>query len=258
MRVLLSALTFLMSVSAIAQTPYLQVGEAKNKKSSIALTLPSAAPASAGAALSIIQQTVQSDLEFTDQFRILAEAGFPKKQIINKSDLAFPEWAKAGADFVSYGSFTQEGAHITYEFHFMGVGSTQEVLGKRYTAEASDLKPLAHSIANDIVNAITGKKGIFTSRIAFICDKSGKKEIYTSAYDGSDVRQVTRLKSLAMSPAWSPDGKRIGFSVYNRHSDNTKNIDLFEYDFVSGKLTLLSNRKGINSGINSGINLGTK
>ncbi len=249
MRILFPTLALLTSLAASAESTYLQVGEAKTKKSSIALTLPSATPASASAALAIIQQTIQTDLEFTDQFRILPESGFPKKQIANTSELAFSDWAKAGADFVSFGSFSNDGEHLTYEFHFMGVGSNQEVLGKRYTADASDLKSLAHAMANDIVNAITGKKGIFISRIAFVCDKSGKKEIYTSAYDGSDLRQVTRLKSLAMSPAWSPDGKRIGFSVYNRHSDNTKNIDLFEYDFSSGKLTLLSNRKGINSGV---------
>ena len=249
MRALISTLAFLTSIAASAQSTYLQVGEAKTKKSSIALSLPSTHPEMASAALSVIHRTIQADLEFTDQFRILPESGFPKKQIATKTDLVFPDWAKAGVDFVSFGSFSSEGAHVAYEFHFMGVGSNQEVLGKRYTADASDLKALAHAIANDIVNAITGKKGIFTSRIAFICDKSGKKEIYTSAYDGSDLRQVTRLKSLSMSPAWSPDGKRIGFSIYNRHSDNTKNIDLFEYDFGSGKLTLLSNRKGINSGI---------
>ncbi|NDG83514.1 MAG: hypothetical protein EBX52_00565 [Proteobacteria bacterium] len=197
----------------------------------------------------MVEQTIRSDLEFTDQFRFLPEAGLPKKQITGTSDLSYPDWAKAGVDYLGWGAFSVESGKLAYEFHLAGIGANKELIGKRYLSEQSNPKTLAHAIASDIMNAVTGKKGIFNTRIAFVCDLSGKKEIYTSAFDGSDLRQVTRLRSLSMAPAWSPDGGKIGFSVYNRHSDGNKNLDLYEYDLGTGKVSLLSNRKGINSGV---------
>jgi TolB protein len=236
------------TLDAYSQSTYLKVGEAKTKKPVIALTAGSASSENASARLKIVSQTITADLAFTDQFKLLPEAGFAQPKVTGLTDIKFPEWAKAGADYVSFGTFAEEKGQIVYEFHLVNIGSNHEAIAKKFIADKDDAKTLGHAIANDIVQAITLKRGIFLTRIAFICDKSGKKEIYTSAFDGSDVRQVTRLRSLSMGPAWSPDGTRLAFSVYNRHSDNVKNIDMYEIAFKTGALRLLSNRKGINSG----------
>ncbi|MBU6154914.1 MAG: PD40 domain-containing protein [Bdellovibrionales bacterium] len=241
-------LLILLAPVAYGQSTYLQVGEAKTKKPVIALTPNSTAKESAKAALAIIEQTVRSDLEFTDQFRMLPDSAFPQTSIASLSELKTGDWAKTGSDYVGFGSFSESKGTSALEFHLASVGGGNEILAKRYTTDSGEWKTLGHTIANDIVFAITGKKGIFLTRIAFVCDKSGKKEIYTSAFDGTDIRQVTRLRSLSMAPSWSPDGTKIAFSVYNRHSGNIKNIDLFEYQFRTGVLKLLSNRSGINSG----------
>lgn len=231
-----------------AQSTYLKVGEAKLKKPVIAFMPASANNENAQARLKIVNQTIAADLAFMDQFKILPEAGFAQVKISTLSEIQFADWAKAGADYVSFGTFSEEKNQLTYEFHLVNIGSNHEAIAKKFVADRDEAKLLGHAIANDIVQAITLKRGIFLTRIAFVCDKSGKKEIYTSAFDGSDVRQVTRLRSLSMGPAWSPDGNRLAFSVYNRHSDNVKNIDMFEIQFKTGALKLLSNRKGINSG----------
>jgi TolB protein len=249
LRTLIAILWFASPVGALAESTYLQVGEARAKKPSIALTGGKAASASESGLVEQIDKRIRTDLEFVDSFRLLERESFVKGPALDadgKPDST--AWIQAGADHVATGSFSRSGAQAVYEFRLFSTASKSEILSKKYLGDPSSPTILAHTIANDIVRAITGKQGIFLTRIAFVCDKTGKKEIYSSSFDGSDIRQITRLRSLAMAPAWSPDGTRIAFSVYNRHSDNTKNLDLFEYDFKSGRYHLLSNRKGINSG----------
>jgi TolB protein len=216
--------------SALAQSTYLQVGEARAKKPGLVLVPAKPANPIDSGILDQIEKRIRADLEFTDAFRLLSSE------------------SESGVDHVGTASFSKEGSQLQFEFRLRSTGSKSEILSKKYLGDPASPAVLAHTVANDIVFAITGKKGIFLTRIAFVCSKTGKKEIYSSSFDGSDLRQVTRLRSLAMAPAWSPDGTRIAFSVYNRHSDNTKNLDLFELNFKSGALRLLSNRKGINSG----------
>ena len=68
----------------------------------------------------------------------------------------------------------------------------------------SDPKTIAHTFANNIVEALTGLPGIFLTKIAISCDRTGKKEIYVMNFDGTEVKQVTRHRSIAFAPAWSP------------------------------------------------------
>ncbi len=222
-------LAFLTALHSQGQTTAISVGEAKTKKPIIQLVTPQQTGTELTAEVGKIMKLIESDLVFTDQFKILSSAG-------------------TEADFTTSGVIKADGSRIVYEFHMKQSAAEKEILAKRYTADREEFKTLAHTIANDMVQAITGKKGIFLSKIAFTCDRTGKKEIYTMNYDGTEVRQITKIRSIAVGPAWSPDGNRLAFSVFNRHADNTKNIDLFEYDFSQGSLKMLSNRKGLNSG----------
>lgn len=232
---------------AFAQSNYLKVGDAKVKKSVVAILTP-ASDGTRSADAKLVAKTIQDDLEFVDFFRMIPPQAFPQTAIATPADVKYAEWIKVGADYVGFSQFKIEGSRISFEFHLASAGGNSEAFAKRYSADSNELKIMAHTAANDIVQNITGKKGIFLTKLAFQCDKGGKKEIYTSNFDGSDVRQLTHLKSIAMSPAWSADGNKIAFSVYNRHADNVKNIDLFEFNFKTGAMRPLSNRKGINSG----------
>lgn len=245
---LVVGLIFFAVHSANAQPVSVAVGEAKVKKSVVALTPSNFANDNAAAQAAKIEKTIEDDLNFTAQFNLLPKGGFAQPKIASFDEVKFGDWAKTGTDYLGFSTTKIESGKVIYEFHLANIGGNKEVLGKRYTSDTDDIKVLAHSVANDIVQAITGRKGIFLTKIAFACDKTGKKEIFTMNFDGSDVRQITKLHSLAMGAAWSPDGTKIAFSVYNKHTNNVKNIDLFEYSFKGGSLKLVSNRKGINSG----------
>ena len=122
-----------IGTSSHAQTTSIAVGEAKTKKPMIILAQPGTTSSELTAQISQIQKTIESDLEFTDQFRVSR----PSEGLVS--------------DYTSSGNVKSEGGHIVYEFHFTQVGGGKEILGKRYTSDLQDYKTLAHSIANDIV-----------------------------------------------------------------------------------------------------------
>src|SRR4030067_781583 len=73
----------------------------------------------------------------------------------------------------------------------------------------ADLRKIAHKFADDVMESLTGERGIFDTRFLFASNISGSKEIYMSDYDGYNTRQITRNGSINLSPQWSPDGRRI-------------------------------------------------
>ena len=107
------------------------------------------------------------------------------------------------------------------------VGSPQ-VLGKQYTdaATADAARMIAHKFADEIIFRLGGGvPGIAESKIYFVSDRSGHKEIWAMDYDGSNQHQITHLGSISLSPRISPDGSRLAFSSLDQ--DELGNPDVF-------------------------------
>jgi TolB protein len=229
-----------------ANTPYIPVGSAKTKKTVIAF------PEIKGdkALGRTINETATNDLAFMDLFKFLSPSAFvePATAGITLDQFKLTDWTSIQAEFVLKASAKIEGKNLILEAHLYDTFGSKEVLAKRYVADSSEVKTVAHTLANDVVTALTGLPGIFLTKIAMSCDRTGKKEIYVMDFDGTDVKQVTHHRSIAFAPAWSPSGTRIAYSLYTRHRNNVKNIDLYEYDFEGNSVRMLSNRKGMNSG----------
>ncbi len=229
-----------------ASAPYIPVGSAKTKKTIIAF------PDIKGdtALGKQISDTAMNDLTFMDLFKFLPSSAFvePATAGINLDQFKLSDWTSIGAEFVLKASATTQGRIIVLEAHLYDTFGGKQVLAKRYVAAPSDIKTLAHTLANNVVEALTGLPGIFMTKIVMSCDRTGKKEVYSMNFDGTDVKQVTHHRSIAFAPAWSPDGNKIAYSLFTRHKNNIKNIDLYEFNFTNDTVRMLSNRKGINSG----------
>lgn len=101
----------------------------------------------------------------------------------------------------------------------------------------------AHAFANDIVEALTGVKGIAGSRIAFVATRSGHKEVYTVDSDGSNLVQQTNDGKLSVSPRLSADGRRLAYTGYQ-----SGYADVYEIDLGSGSRRRIMKYPGTNSG----------
>jgi TolB protein len=238
------------ATSAHADNVYIPVGSAKTKKTVIAFPQILTPDGSAVTASRTLDETLTNDLSFMDLFRFLPRTAFIEKQPagIAPNTFKLSDWTSISAEFLIKSSAVIQGDDLVLEGHLYDTYGAKEILAKRYVGLASDAKTIAHSFANNIVEALTGLPGIFQTKIAMSCDRTGKKEIYIMDFDGTNVKEVTRHRSIAFAPAWSPDGTRIAYSLFTKHRDNTKNIDLYEFDFTSATIRLLSNRRGINSG----------
>ncbi len=119
-----------------------------------------------------------------------------------------------------------------------GRGST--VLKKSYQGNA---RQAAHLFADDIVETLTGQKGIAASKIAFVSARSGKKEIYLADYDGANVQQLTKDGSISVAPAISPDARRLAYTGYQ-----SGYADIYLVDLTNGSRNRAIKFPGTNSG----------
>ncbi|MBW2290363.1 MAG: PD40 domain-containing protein, partial [Deltaproteobacteria bacterium] len=127
------------------------------------------------------------------------------------------DWTTVGADAFVEGTIEVDDRRFSVEFRIWDTGRCQRLLRKRYRQDVGlDPTALARRIADDVVEAFIGVRGVSASEIAFVSDRTGSKEIYLMDADGSRQRAVTANGSINNFPSWAPDGKSIAFTSY-RH-----------------------------------------
>lgn len=109
--------------------------------------------------------------------------------------------------------------------------------------DSSDLRDNASAFADDIVNAVTGERGIALSRIAFVSDKSGFKEIYVCDSDGQRVQQITRDRTVSVSPSLGPGAVLLAHTSYVSGFP-----DVYVTNLKDGERQCVINAPGTNSG----------
>jgi TolB protein len=115
------------------------------------------------------------------------------------------------------------------------------MLSRSYTG--ASLRRQAHAFADDIVLAITGKKGIAQTKIAFKVEApGGNGEIYVSDFDGHNALAVTHDDSIVAAPAWVPDKLALYYTSYK-----TGNPDIFYHNLSTGQRRIIAGYSGLNT-----------
>jgi TolB protein len=187
---------------------------------------------------------ISQDLEVSGLFRLIDPATFLENPVdsgITSDRINWNDWSLLGAEALIRGGFFQEEKGIRIETRLFDVIKGSFIAGKRYFGNADDLRLISHKFSDEVMYRLTGQKGIFLTKIAFVSDRSGKKEIYLMDYDGHNLTQVTNHRSITLSPAWSPDGKKIIFTSYKKG-----NPDVFMRELFYGRETRISHYSGLN------------
>ena len=114
------------------------------------------------------------------------------------------------------------------------------VLQKSYSG---DTRRAVHQFINDLVETVAGQKGIATSRIAFVANRTGHKEIYVADYDGANAVQLTHDNVISVSPNLSPDGRKLAYTGYQ-----SGYADIYLIDLASGARNRIIKYPGTNTG----------
>jgi TolB protein len=188
-----------------------------------------------------ITQVVQDDLKYSLYFR-LAEIDSFVLAILRNDLYNLDGWRELGVQYLLEGSVKIEEDKLKAEINLMDVLRKKVILTKRYQTAPKSYRALAHAIADDMVLNLTGHKGIFSTKIAYVSINAGHKEIYICDYDGHNPYPVTKDKSINLSPVWSPDGDKLTYTSYKKG-----NPDLWMTDLKSSQAKTLSAQSGLNS-----------
>ncbi len=146
----------------------------------------------------------------------------------------FAAWRQTGAEALIHGFVRRAGDDVIVEYRLYDVQSGGQIIGKRNdgkipvaTANVSNpaLRKLAHLFNDEAVLYYTGIPGVASTKIAYVSDRRGPKEIYVMDYDGYGEQRITNDGGLALSPAFSPLGSQIAYVSYRVH-DGIPNVDI--------------------------------
>ena len=187
-----------------------------------------------------IAEIIRADLTRSGQFRLIATTG---AALTADSPIAYDEWRTRGADFIAYGTVvrTAEGRFdIKYRLgDTVAKGSLDNALS---AGTEKELRRLSHQIADRIYEKITGIKGVFATRIAYVLKQGKTYELQIADADGQNPQVALRSREPIISPAWAPDGTRLAYVSF----ESGKPV-VYVHHLATSKRAPVANYKGNNS-----------
>jgi TolB protein len=192
-----------------------------------------------------VGDVVRMDLARSGKFKAL-----DKKDVVEfpsrGSDIKFPTWNLLKQAYIVVGRMTDaDGGAMRVEFELYDVAKQERMLGLAITGQRSDLRGVGHQIADLIYEKITGVRGAFWTRIAYVTAAGVSPNInyalMVADSDGYNPQVLVRSREPLLSPSWSPDGKKLAYVSFER-GDSA----IYIQEIATGSRQVVSNRKGIN------------
>ncbi|MFH1489046.1 MAG: Tol-Pal system beta propeller repeat protein TolB [Pseudomonadota bacterium] len=191
-----------------------------------------------------LPEILSNDLALSGYFTPMDKEAFLENDASpNLDSIQFRDWSVIGAELLLKAGYTTIGRSLEVEFRLYDVYRGRLLLGRRFLGKIEEQRQLMHRVGNEILRLLTGYRGMFLSRIAFVGNGTGHKEIYMADFDGHNVEGITSDRSIALFPKWSPKGDKL---IYNSYRDGGPRLYL--KDLKSGRVKGLSARKGLNIG----------
>lgn len=187
----------------------------------------------------LVNGVVKHDLEMSGQFRLIQPYGLGEQPIAS--------WQRAGADTVLNARVLPVGSdRYEVSFELLDVAlQGRLLLGNKYTVNANQLRALAHHMSDEVYFKLTGERGVFSTRIAYVLVQRGtgqtRYSLEVADMDGYHPQSLLISSEPIMSPTWSPDGRQIAYVSFEK-----KHAQIFSVEVATGRRRLLTDFSGIN------------
>lgn len=194
-----------------------------------------------------ISDIISNDLASSGRF-----APLEKRDLISQphegQQVNFADWRLLRSEGLLIGKVSsQDGENYQVQFQLFDVYKAEQLVGKRYNVPASGMRNLAHQIADIVYETLTGEKGVFSTRLAFVsemknADGSKRFALQVSDADGANPRTVLQSTQPILSPNWAPDGEQLTYVSF----ENGK-AEVFVQQLSSGRRNSVASFRGLNS-----------
>ncbi len=188
---------------------------------------------------------VEADLSRSGLFKITPRRdmlAFPSRA----GDVYYRDWRVLGAEYLVVGSMhVIEDNRYELEFSLLSINSQRTQFTHRVRGEANEIRDLAHLVSDKLYESITGIKGAFSTRLAYVSalreDDKYSYRLHVADADGARESLMLESDQPIMSPAWSPDGKELAYVSFE-----TGRPAIFRQSLVTAKRRQLTDFPGLN------------
>lgn len=185
-------------------------------------------------------QIVRDDLARSGLFKVLPVEG------LAPGEAQVPAWGRLrsqGVDAVLLGQMTRlADGRIEVRFRLHDAVRVRQLIGFSYTVPATQLRQVGHKIADEVHQALLGEPGAYGGRIAYVVKQGVRYALKVSDVDGYNAFDVIDSSEPIISPAWSPDGKRLAYVSF----EERKPV-VYVQDLANGRRHVAARFKGSNS-----------
>ncbi len=195
-----------------------------------------------------VAAVVDADLARSGRFLTVAKKDFLATPHHDR-DVTFKDWRLLKAETLVIGNVAPAAnGKVEVQFRLYDVFREKQLTGYSYTVEPAALRRLAHQIADVIYEKLTGEPGAFNTRIAYVIKETtpragnGVYKLQVADSDGFNAQTVVQTTEPLLSPAWSPDGRRVAYVSFE-----DKRSKVYLQNLADGKRELIAEHRGINS-----------
>ncbi len=188
-----------------------------------------------------IAQIVRDDLNRSGLFKLVDASNLPVPAEATK--VRFADWKERGADFLAFGRIVPAtDGRFTARVTLVDVAKQLALGGFSYTLNPQQARVTAHRIADDIYEKVTGEKGFFNTKIAYVKKAGPRFDLIVADSDGQNEQSALTSREPIISPRWSPGGDKLAYVSFEN-----KKPQIWVHEIYTSKRTLVGNFRGSNS-----------